>query len=135
MSFKKNSTKILKTVVESTQKTLDCINVNKIAENIESVKVKAGNKLEEYKVKLEENLKKFEDPITEVKVEPVDINEVKEPLVTELNISVHTVKILHDHNIHTVKDLKAMRDEDLLDIKGLGKKTLEEIKAALAEFK
>lgn len=135
MSFKKNSTKILKTVVESTQKTLDCINVNKIAENIESVKVKAGNKLEEYKVKLEENLKKFEDPITEVKVEPVDINEVKEPLVTELNLSVYTVKILHDHNIHTVKDLKAMRDEDLLDIKGLGKKTLEEIKAALAEFK
>jgi DNA-directed RNA polymerase alpha subunit len=135
MSFKKHSTKFLKNVVEGTQKTLDYINVSKIAENVESVKIKAGNKLEEYKIKLEENLKNFEEPVSEVKVEPVDINTKKESLVTELNISAHTLKILHDHNIMTVNELKALRDEDLLDIKGLGQKTLEEIKAALAEFK
>lgn len=121
MTFKQTYTKLLKVTVEGTKKTLEAINVEKIAKNVNNVKQKAELKLDSYKNILEEKLK--EEILAET--------EIKERSVEELNLSNHTLKILLDNNIKYISELKALRDEDLMDIKGVGKKTFEEIKEAL----
>lgn len=121
MTFKQTCTKLLKVTVEGTKKTLEAINVEKIAKNVNNVKQKAELKLDTYKTILEEKLK--EEILAET--------EIKERSVEELNLSNHTLKILLDNNIKYISELKALRDEDLMDIKGVGKKTFEEIKEAL----
>ncbi len=127
MNFKKTCTNFLKTTIEGTQKTLDLINVNKIAENLETVKKKASDGLENLRTKLDEGLKDEDFKTTN----PVEDVIITEPLIDELNLSENTIKILKENNIETVNELRNMRDEDLLDIKGIGQKTLEEIKESL----
>jgi len=49
----------------------------------------------------------------------------------ELELSVRALNSLHNENIKTIGDLVSKTDEDLLRFKNFGRKSLEEIKAAL----
>ncbi len=50
----------------------------------------------------------------------------------ELELSVRSLNALHNEGIKTVAELVAKTDEDLLKFKNFGRKSLDEIKAALA---
>lgn len=51
--------------------------------------------------------------------------------IEELELSVRALNSLHNENIKTIGDLVSKTDEDLLRFKNFGRKSLEEIKAAL----
>ncbi len=51
--------------------------------------------------------------------------------IEELDLSVRALNSLHNENIKTIGELVAKTDEDLLKFKNFGRKSLEEIKAAL----
>lgn len=52
--------------------------------------------------------------------------------IEELDLSVRALNSLHNESIKTIGELVARTDEDLLKFKNFGRKSLEEIKAALA---
>lgn len=52
--------------------------------------------------------------------------------IEELDLSVRALNSLHNESIKTIGDLVSKTDEDLLKFKNFGRKSLEEIKAALA---
>lgn len=51
--------------------------------------------------------------------------------IEDLELSVRALNSLHSENIQTIGDLVTRTDEDLLKFKNFGRKSLEEIKAAL----
>jgi DNA-directed RNA polymerase subunit alpha len=54
--------------------------------------------------------------------------------IEDLDVSSRTKVALQNANIRTVGGLARKREEDLLDIEGLGPKSIQEIKRALANF-
>jgi len=54
--------------------------------------------------------------------------------IEDLDVSPRTKMALQNANIRTVGGLARKREEDLLDIEGLGPKSIQEIKRALANF-
>jgi len=54
--------------------------------------------------------------------------------IEELDLSVRALNSLHNESIKTIGELVTRTDEDLLKFKNFGRKSLEEIKAALANF-
>lgn len=64
-----------------------------------------------------------------------DAERVKELLglgLEELELSVRSLNALHSEGLRTIGELTAKTDEDLLTYKNFGRKSLDEIKAALA---
>ena len=53
----------------------------------------------------------------------------------DLDVSSRTKVALQNANIRTVGGLARKREDDLLDIEGLGPKSIQEIKRALANFR
>ncbi len=60
------------------------------------------------------------------------VKELVQKGIEDLDLSVRAVNSLHTENIRTIGELVAKNDEDLLKFKNFGRKSLEEIKAALA---
>jgi len=54
--------------------------------------------------------------------------------IEDLDLSVRALNSLHNESIKTIGELVTRTDEDLLKFKNFGRKSLEEIKAALANF-
>jgi DNA-directed RNA polymerase subunit alpha len=54
--------------------------------------------------------------------------------IEDLDLSSRTVSALEKANIRTVGGLARKKEEDLMDIEGLGPKSIQEIKRALANF-
>ncbi len=60
------------------------------------------------------------------------IKELLQRDVEDLELSVRSINSLRSENIRTIADLAAKTDEDLLKLSNFGRKSLEEIRAALA---
>jgi DNA-directed RNA polymerase subunit alpha len=60
------------------------------------------------------------------------LKELVQKGLEELELSVRALNSLHGEGIKTIGDLASKTDEDLLKLKNFGRKSLEEIKAALA---
>jgi len=60
--------------------------------------------------------------------------EVMKTRIEDLELSSRTVSALEKANIRTVGGLARKREEDLLQIEGLGPKSIQEVKRALANF-
>jgi DNA-directed RNA polymerase subunit alpha len=60
--------------------------------------------------------------------------DVMKTRIEDLDVSVRTKAALQTANIRTVGGLARKKEEDLLDIEGLGPKSIQEIKRALANF-
>ena len=64
----------------------------------------------------------------------VDSTEAMKPRVEDLELSSRTISALEKANIRTVGGLARKKEADLVDIEGLGPKSIQEIKRALANF-
>ena len=60
--------------------------------------------------------------------------EVMKTRIEDLELSSRTVSALEKANIRTVGGLARKREEDLLEVEGLGPKSIQEVKRALANF-
>ncbi len=60
--------------------------------------------------------------------------EVMKTRIEELELSARTISALEKANIRTVGGLARKKEEDLMEIDGLGPKSIQEIKRALANF-
>lgn len=60
--------------------------------------------------------------------------EVMKTRIEDLELSSRTVSALEKANIRTVGGLARKKEEDLLEIEGLGPKSIQEVKRALANF-
>ncbi len=60
------------------------------------------------------------------------ITELMQRGIEDLELSVRSLNSLHAENIQTIADLVAKSDEDLLKLSNFGRRSLEEIKSALA---
>jgi DNA-directed RNA polymerase subunit alpha len=60
--------------------------------------------------------------------------EVMKTRIEDLELSSRTVSALEKANIRTVGGLARKKESDLLDIEGLGPKSIQEVKRALANF-
>ncbi len=64
----------------------------------------------------------------------VDSTEAMKTRVEDLELSSRTISALEKANIRTVGGLARKKESDLVDIEGLGPKSIQEIKRALANF-
>ena len=64
----------------------------------------------------------------------VDSTEAMKTRVEDLELSSRTISALEKANIRTVGGLARKKEADLVDIEGLGPKSIQEIKRALANF-
>ena len=62
------------------------------------------------------------------------INEQLNRSVEELELSVRSYNCLKREGIHTVGELISRSEQDLLDIRNFGAKSIDEVKAKLAEM-
>ena len=83
----------------------------------------------------------FEEGVHEGESEKAEINEEEDRLyeildrpIGELELTVRPSNCLRDANIKTIGELVGRTDTDLLSTKNFGKKSLEEIKDAIAEL-
>jgi len=60
--------------------------------------------------------------------------EIMKTRIEDLELSSRTIAALEKANIRTVGGLARKREEDLVDIEGLGPKSIQEVKRALANF-
>jgi len=65
---------------------------------------------------------------------PENTTEVMKTRIEDLELSSRTVSALEKEGIRTVGGLARKREVDLVDIEGLGPKSIQEIKRALANF-
>ena len=65
---------------------------------------------------------------------PLDSAEAMKTRVEDLELSTRTISALQDANIRTVGGLARKKEVDLMDIEGLGPKSIQEIKRALANY-
>ncbi|MBP9711207.1 MAG: DNA-directed RNA polymerase subunit alpha [Candidatus Pacebacteria bacterium] len=65
---------------------------------------------------------------------PENSTEVMKTRIEDLELSSRTVSALEKEGIRTVGGLARKREQDLVDIEGLGPKSIQEIKRALANF-
>ncbi len=70
----------------------------------------------------------------ESSVAPESSTEVMKTRVEDLELSSRTIAALEKANIRTVGGLARKREADLVDIEGLGPKSIQEVKRALANF-
>lgn len=61
-------------------------------------------------------------------------SEVMKTRIEDLELSSRTIAALEKANIRTVGGLARKREEDLLEVEGLGPKSIQEVKRALANF-
>lgn len=74
-------------------------------------------------------------PVEEAGITPSEYTaEAMKTRVEDLDISARTKASLQNANIRTVGGLARKKEEDLLEIEGLGPKSIQEIKRALANF-
>ena len=133
--FKHTYRKALKATVETTKKTLEAIDVDKLAKHVDETKKKLETKLGTYQADLEEMLKKqaSEKDQTTTEQDPDHYqHDIFERSVDDLDVSASIKEALINGGINTVNELHALRDEDILDIKGIDKEALEAIKKSLA---
>lgn len=133
--FKHTYRKALKATVETTKKTLEAIDVDKLAKHVDETKKKLESKLGTYQADLEEMLKKQASEKGQATPEQDPDHyqhDIFERSVDDLDVSASIKEALINGGINTVNELHAMRDEDILDIKGIDKEALEAIKKSLA---
>ena len=65
---------------------------------------------------------------------PENNSEVMKPRIEDLELSSRTVSSLEKEGIRTVGGLARKKESDLLEIEGLGPKSIQEVKRALANF-
>ncbi len=70
----------------------------------------------------------------EIAAEPSNSSEVMKTRIEDLELSSRTISALEKANIRTVGGLARKREDDLLQIEGLGPKSIQEVKRALANF-
>lgn len=70
----------------------------------------------------------------EAEAVPANSAEVMKTRIEDLELSARTVSALEKANIRTVGGLARKKEEDLLEIEGLGPKSIQEVKRALANF-
>jgi DNA-directed RNA polymerase subunit alpha len=66
--------------------------------------------------------------------ESVNSSEVMKTRIEDLELSSRTISALEKANIRTVGGLARKKEDDLLQIEGLGPKSIQEVKRALANF-
>lgn len=133
--FKHTYRKALKATVETTKKTLEAIDVDKLAKHVDETKKKFESKLGTYQADLEELLKKqpSENHQDKTEEDPTHYqHDIFERSVDDLDISASIKESLINAGINTVNEIHAMRDEDILDIKGIDKEALAAIKKSLS---
>jgi DNA-directed RNA polymerase alpha subunit len=127
--------KALKATVETTKKTLEAIDVDKLAKHVDETKKKIETKLGTYQADLEELLKKQATDSAQPKTEEDNTHyqhDIFERSVDDLDVSASIKEALVNAGINTVNELHAMRDEDILDIKGIDKEALDAIKKSMS---
>lgn len=127
--------KALKATVETTKKTLEAIDVDKLAKHVDETKKKIETKLATYQADLEELLKKQATDSAQPKTEEDNTHyqhDIFERSVDDLDVSASIKEALVNAGINTVNELHAMRDEDILDIKGIDKEALDAIKKSMS---
>jgi DNA-directed RNA polymerase subunit alpha len=67
-------------------------------------------------------------------VAPENSTEIMKTRIEDLELSSRTIAALEKANIRTVGGLARKREEDLVEIEGLGPKSIQEVKRALANF-
>lgn len=132
-NLKQTYRKALKATVETTKKTLESIDVDKLAKHVDEGKKKLEIKLGTFQSDLEELLKKSQSNSNEKKDNSHYQHDIFERSIDDLNISNSIKEALINAGINNVNELNAMRDEDLLDIKGIDKEALDAIKKSLNE--
>ncbi|MES2007110.1 MAG: DNA-directed RNA polymerase subunit alpha [Patescibacteria group bacterium] len=73
-------------------------------------------------------------PAIEVSASVENSSEVMKTRIEDLELSSRTIAALEKANIRTVGGLARKREDDLLQIEGLGPKSIQEVKRALANF-
>jgi len=73
-------------------------------------------------------------PMGEAGGNAMDSAEAMKTRIEDLELGSRTVSALEKANIRTVGGLARKREQDLMDIEGLGPKSIQEIKRALANF-
>ena len=84
--------------------------------------------------KEEEVIVPQEAPTVGVGSLPADSSEAMKTRVEDLELSTRTISALQTANIRTVGGLARKKEADLMDIEGLGPKSIQEIKRALANY-
>ncbi len=82
----------------------------------------------------EETLEQSQAPVAESMVPAVDSSEALKTRIEDLELGSRTVAALEKANIRTVGGLARKKEQDLMEIEGLGPKSIQEIKRALANF-
>lgn len=83
----------------------------------------------------EEEVVQNAEPAGEAEVQnPENTTEVMKTRIEDLELSSRTVSALEKEGIRTVGGLARKREVDLVEIEGLGPKSIQEIKRALANF-
>lgn len=75
-----------------------------------------------------------EAAISEMPTQPENATEVMKTRIEDLELSSRTISALEKANIRTVGGLARKKEEDLVEIEGLGPKSIQEVKRALANF-
>ncbi len=73
-------------------------------------------------------------PITSSATSAVDAAEAMKTRIEDLELSSRTISSLQTANIRTVGGLARKKEQDLMEVEGLGPKSIQEIKRALANF-
>jgi DNA-directed RNA polymerase subunit alpha len=71
---------------------------------------------------------------SEAETMPANSAEVMKTRIEDLELSSRTIAALEKANIRTVGGLARKKEDDLLEIEGLGPKSIQEVKRALANF-
>jgi len=130
MSLKKVFNQILKETVSTTKLTLESIDIDKIAINVNKAKKKAEDKLDYLKNKLDADL--YNKTNTESPApKPSDFEIVEKP-IEDLDLSTAIKTALHENDITTVNQLRQLTRAELLMLKGIGEKSADDIELALA---
>ncbi len=82
----------------------------------------------------EETLEQSQAPVAESMAPAVDSSEALKTRIEDLELGSRTVAALEKANIRTVGGLARKKEQDLMEIEGLGPKSIQEIKRALANF-
>ena len=82
----------------------------------------------------EETLEPTASPEVPVVSAAVDSAEAMKTRIEDLELGSRTISALEKANIRTVGGLARKKEQDLLEIEGLGPKSIQEIKRALANF-
>jgi DNA-directed RNA polymerase subunit alpha len=85
-------------------------------------------------VDYDKNVVEFEDTETQVDLERDQMVKVLNMSVNEIELSVRAANCLNNANITTVGQLAQKSEAEMLKYRNFGKKSLNEIKAKLAEL-